>query len=298
MAAPSKKLYIGVLVAFLLFIPTGLLLYHFGPAMVEAWRWRHLGGPLEARSKFAGCVVTGDWGAESLLLDASGKVLRRWPTPEGCSVTVALDNENILFGGNGDVWEVDRDGREVWRLPESVSLGWVTAVRRLANGNTLVAMRLTQTSFVLEFTPAGKEVWRRKCDSYPQSVQRLRNGNTLIGFWDFGAVEVVPDGKEIWKYEAVDCASARRLSNGNTLIAASPAVVEVDRAGQVVWEHKCQWMVSAERLPDGRTLISSSSRQRIRSLPLPPVRVLLVSPDGKEEVLYKGPGDRASAVYE
>jgi len=298
MAAPNRKLYIGVLVAFLLFIPAGLLLHHYGPAMVEAWRFRKLGGPMEARGRFAGCVVSGDYGGENLLIDVSGKVLRRWPTPEGCSAAIALDNGNILFGAQGKVWEADRDGKEVWRLPESAALGWVTDVRRLANGNTLVAMRLTHrgTSFVLEFTPAGKEVWRRKSDDYPQSAQRLRSGNTLIGFWNIGAVEVTPDGKAVWKHEIADCASARRLSNGNTLIATSPAVVEIDPAGQVVWEHKCEWPRSIERLPDGRTLISSGPR--LRSDPSPLIRVLLVSPDGKEEVLYKGPGSEASAVYE
>jgi len=58
MAAPSRKLYIGVLVVFLLFIPTGLLLYHFGPVMVEAWRWRHLGQPVERKGRVVGYAVS------------------------------------------------------------------------------------------------------------------------------------------------------------------------------------------------------------------------------------------------
>jgi len=304
MAAPSRKLYIGVLVAFLLFIPAGLLLYHFGPAMVESWRWRHLGGPMETRGRFAGCVVTGGWGADRLLLDASGKVLRRWDNTCETAV-VALDNGNVLFGSLGRVWEIDREGREIWRLPESAGLGWVSDVQRLASGTTLVAAQRTERDAVshpvLEFTPAGKEVWRYKCDGYPQSVQRLVSGNTLICLWDKGAVEITRAGETVWKYERRGCSSARRLANGNTLLASASEgrVVEVDRAGEVVWEHKCENPVGAERLPDGRTLISSCRRPPMPSAVGPPlVRIIHVSPDGEYELLFNGPGGRAGAGYE
>jgi len=298
MAAPSKKLYIGVLVVFLLFIPAGLLLYRYGPAMVEAWRWRKLGGPMAARGRFAGCVVSSGYGSESLLLDASGKVLRRWPTPRGCWAVAALDNGNILFGGGGKVWELDRDGQEVWRLPGAVKLGSVSDLQRLANRNTLVTD--SGDSLVIELTPAGKEVWRYKCANNPRSAQQLANGNTLISLWNMGAFEVTPAGEAIWKYKVVNCSSAQRLSNGNTLLANASEgwVIEVDQSGQVVWEHKCQWPRGAERLPDGRTLISGSRSPPPSSIWPPPVRILLVSPDGKEEVIYKGLGGRACAVYE
>ncbi len=299
MAAPSKKLYIGVLVAFLLFIPAGLLLYHFGPAMGEAWRWRKLGRPMETRGRFAGCVVSSGDSEESLLLDTSGKVLRRWKTRGNYySGVAALDNGNILFGAGGQVWEIDRDGKEVWRLPGTVKLGSVRDVQRLANGNTLVTD--VNGPRAVEFSPAGKEVWSYKYDGYLQSAQRLRNGNTLIGSWNMGAIEVESDGKVVWQHGSPDgLCRARRLANGNTLLVALLAgrVVEIDPAGNVVWEHKCEGPLSAERLPDRRTLISSRLHRR-SSLPQPPVRILLVSPDGKEELLYEGPGGRASAVYE
>jgi len=139
MAAPTKKLYIGVTAAVLLFIPAGVVLHYWGQELAAAWRFRKLGRPMEARGKFAGCVVASGYSGESLLLDASGKVLRRWPTPSGTIAADALDNGNVLFGGSSRIWEIDRDGREVWSLPESTSLGWVTDVRRLAKGNTLIA---------------------------------------------------------------------------------------------------------------------------------------------------------------
>jgi len=292
MAAPSKKLYIGVTVVFLLFIPTGLLLYRYGPAMVKAWRWRHLGKPLERKGRVVGYVVTGGGYTSTPIreFDLSGKVVRERTARSNCFGIEVLANGNLLLGSLGTVEEVDRDGKVVWKLPASIALSDVRDVSRLGNGNTLVAA--ASGSRVVEFTPEGAEVWSHTC-KYPYSAQRLRNGKTLIGSGvrSGRVIEVSPAGEVVWEKKDLGWPfHVRRLDNGKTLVAdyRLHKVIEVDRNGEVVWEYKCHSPVSAERLADGRTLVSASGRREI----------LLVSPDGKEEVLYKGASGRACAIYE
>ncbi len=294
MPAPSKKLYIGVLVVFLLFIPTGLLLHHYGPAMVDAWRWRHLGQPLERKGRVVGYVISnGSSGAPIRELDLSGKVVREWSARSICYGLEVLANGNLLLGSSdGKVEEVDREGKVVWEIPASVGLSWVRDVSRLGNGNTLVANASDgRGGRVTKFTPEGAEVWSYKCKS-PFSAQRLRNGKTLIGsgYNDGRVFEVSPAGEIVWEKKDLRFPiHVRRLANGNTLVADynQNRVIEIDGGGEVVWEYTCRRPVGAERLPDGRTLVSSYRRG-----------VILVSPDGKEKVLYKGTYGRATAIYE
>lgn len=106
--------------------------------------------------------------------------------------------------------------------------------------------------------------------SYPGYVERLKNGNLLVcqvGFRSPGVIEVTPEGNEIWRCGNVQPASAKRLDNGNTLIADAglmgstyPGVIEVNPQGRTVWEYRLSSAAYApryaERLADGSTLIT------------------------------------------
>jgi hypothetical protein len=297
MAAPSRGLYIFVSICCFLVIPLGLLAPKVGPKLMDAWRWRKLGRPLGAHGRLVGYVVSSGYGEDSVLLDLSGKELRRWPTGNDCYGLDCLSNGNVLFGGQGRVCEFDRDGKEVWRLPDAARLDRVTDVQRLANGNTLVVSS-GGNFLVREFTPAGAEVWRYQPDGFASvySARRLADGKTLVPVDLSGQppgrlLEVAPDGKVVRQVDLPSLSfCARRLANGNTLLAdtTSNQVLEFDPAGREVWSWRNHSSASAERLPDGRTLVGQVN----------PSRVLLVSPDGKEEILYTGPAaGRACPVY-
>ncbi len=98
----------------------------------------------------------------------------------------------------------------------------------------------------------------------PWSVQRLANGNYIVGFMDrkdFIVSEFSPDGKSIWRSDRMDggVISVQRLANGNTVAALSDAkkVVEIDAKGAVVWTAKTRTRATdAIRLANGNTLIS------------------------------------------
>ncbi|MBE3586880.1 MAG: hypothetical protein IMW94_12170 [Thermoanaerobacter sp.] len=107
--------------------------------------------------------------------------------------------------------------------------------------------------------------------NHPYYVEQLPGGNLLmtrVGHQSPAVVEVTPAGQEVWSYQGVQAAAARRLANGNTLIADSgapgrpfvPRVIEVNPAGRVVWEYRLPSPARApryaQRLSGGNTLIT------------------------------------------
>jgi len=251
---------------------------------------------LPAKGKtVVGYILTGGSGTTSYELDLSGRVVRQWTTPNDCFGLDVLDDGHVLLGSARSVTEVDGAGMVVWQIPATVSFSRVVDASRLENGNTLVAD--CNAGRVIEFSPAGREVWSYKCDR-PYSAQRLENGNTLIGSGSGSVIEVKPSGRVFWQKTGGRCAvHVRRLANDNTLITdfSGNRVEEVDLDKRTIWSYSCSGNpVGAERLPDGRTLISTRSAQYASGSRV----LLLVSPDGKVVTLGRPLTDgRAYPIY-
>lgn len=94
------------------------------------------------------------------------------------------------------VVEYDENWNEVWSIDKDQLPGSPFNVRRLPNGNTLVACSDSQR--VLEFDRSKKVVWDITVQGRPMDVTRLENGNTLISLSHTGrVVEYSPDKREI-----------------------------------------------------------------------------------------------------
>jgi len=122
-----------------------------------------------------------------------------------------LPNGNILAAheGEGAVREVDPRGKIIWEFTGVTNTG---EAQRLENGNTLICCGTQKR--LIEVTPAGRIVWEFKADDAPDlnitwvsSVQRLKNGNYLVGNFLRGqegkgahAFEVTRDKKVVWKW--------------------------------------------------------------------------------------------------
>ena len=137
-------------------------------------------------------------------------------------------------------------------------------VRKLANEHYLVAHE--NDGCVREYDTEGKVVWEYAIPLFDQAekgghgpegfgnrvfgVERLKNGNTLIGAGNGHAVlEVTPEKKVVWEVHQKDLegitlawvCGVKRLANGNTRFinchagAENPQVIEVDRDKKVVW---------------------------------------------------------------
>lgn len=102
--------------------------------------------------------------------DADGKVV--WTHVVGSAVygALRLKNGNTLIScGNGNrVIEVDPAGKEVWAVGKNdlpgVTLGWMTQIERLPNGNTVMVNCHAgpDNPQILEVTPEKKVVWSFK----------------------------------------------------------------------------------------------------------------------------------------
>jgi Mal s 1 allergenic protein-like len=93
----------------------------------------------------------------------------------------------------------------------------------------------------------GKVEWEVECKHNSHDIALLDNGNLLLHTGHTTIVEMTPEKKIVWKYEAkpnagytgrVEIHAFQRLADGLTMVAESGnrRIVEVDRDGKVVKE--------------------------------------------------------------
>ncbi|MDX2268934.1 MAG: alpha/beta hydrolase fold domain-containing protein [Bryobacter sp.] len=168
-------------------------------------------------------------------------------------------------GPQGEIVAMDwPSGKIHWTYPN----GRGHDVQALPNGHTLFTV--APRKCVVELDAKQAETWTF-CEGleHPLSAQRLANGNTLIGDARLGKLlEVSPDKKVVWQYQAAHLANmrmrnSRRTPTGTTLVAeeAIAAIHEVDSNGKVVWTWQApngpnRRAYQALRLPNGNTIVS------------------------------------------
>jgi len=122
-----------------------------------------------------------------------------------------LASGNILAAheGEGAVREVSPEGKVVWEYTGVENAG---DAQRLPNGNTLISCGTQKR--ILEVTPTGDIAWEFTAADAPDlnltwisSIQRLKNGNLLVGNFLRGqegkgahAFEVTRDKKVVWTW--------------------------------------------------------------------------------------------------
>lgn len=115
---------------------------------------------------------------------------------------------------------------------------------------------------VIEIDDRGRETFRVEAKS-AYACDLLPDGSRLVGDGR-SVVEYDPAGRELWSLPDLprEPMSARRLDNGNTLVAFDgfddkAGVMEYDRAGELVWKWISRGQpADAVRLPDGNTLVA------------------------------------------
>jgi hypothetical protein len=140
-------------------------------------------------------------------------------------------------------------------------------VVKLKNGRYLAAHE--HDGMLREYDAQGKVVWEYAVPLFDRKpagghgpeafgnavfgVQRLENGNTLIGTGNgHSVIEVTPKGEIVWKIAQHDLAGielawvcgVERLANGNTRFVNchagpnNPQLIEVDKNKKLVWAMK------------------------------------------------------------
>ncbi|MEM6474077.1 MAG: PQQ-binding-like beta-propeller repeat protein [Planctomycetota bacterium] len=176
------------------------------------------------------------------------------PQPWGCQ---GLPNGHRLITSyaSSSVIEYDEKGDEVWRTTVT---GKPVQAQRLDNGNTLVA--LYNQNEIVEINRDGVKVASIVTTGKVNHVFRTDDGHTLVSCRDgAGVLEYDKNGKQLGSIHGGRPFSARRLDNGNTLLAdsASNSVIEVDSERNTVWTKSGLGNpLDGFRLDNGNTLIA------------------------------------------
>ncbi len=118
--------------------------------------------------------------------------------------------EVVVLTNAGNCIRLDAQGKEIKTFATAQSNFDLGQVEALPNGRLL----LTQRSEVAEFSPDGHKQWSVPY-SWPSSVQRLPNGNTLVASIRTQRVaELDAKGQPVWEYQPADgrlpCRARRR----------------------------------------------------------------------------------------
>lgn len=161
---------------------------------------------------------------------------------------VALWDEDVFV-------ELDMSGKEVWRTKGDSA----TAVWGMPSGHRLVAAH-SLTENVEEYDEWGRLVWTYPTVKQPIWVQRLPDGNTLIGYEE-ELVTVSPEKRVVQTVKIPDDRAwycARWIRGGHYLVTqiGNEGLIELDGEGHIVWRLQTDTRLrDARRLPNGNTLV-------------------------------------------
>jgi hypothetical protein len=186
--------------------------------------------------------VVWQWLAAARLRDEEPRVPPgEEPSYTHANAAVRLPNGNTLVSLRNfhRIVEVNQAGEIVWQLR---GLPGVHDPTPLPNGNYLLAVRNPQAA--LEVTRTGERVWsfQRGDVATVRTVQRLRNGNTLLAERT-KLLEVTPAGEVVWQVQlrGVGWEEMGRGGRGGR------------GRGGVITPPKHQWFYKAQRIPANRS---------------------------------------------
>ena len=186
------------------------------------------------------------------IVSGEGKVEWEYPAPNSNDLWM-LPNGNLLFTTGHGAKEVTRERKVVF---DYESKSEIYACQRLPDGNTFIAE--CNTGRLLDVAPDGhvaKEIrllpeGKDGGSAYMRNARRLANGNTLVAHYGEQVVrEYDPKGKIVREIPAPGGPhSVVRLANGNTLISCADKTGN-PRVFEVDPAGKTVWQVAGDELP-------------------------------------------------
>ena len=219
----------------------------------------------------------GEAKSQDMYIVRNGEVDWQFHNPAGkgeISDAVLLSNGNVLFAHQFGITLIDRNKNVVWNLDAPAGTEIHTAqligtdkVLYVQNGDPakVVVVNIVSGKTEREFVvPVNNP---KSVHGQFRHARLTESGTLLLAHMDMNKlVEYDSAGKELWSCSAGAATwSAERLKNGNTLMAGSKLVREVNQAGVTVWEftpadvpdYLFNSMQIAKRLPNGNTLINT-----------------------------------------
>ncbi len=173
----------------------------------------------------------------------------------------------MLLATEQSIVRVDGEGAVLWKREHGLSRD----LQLLENGNILFPFNTLNGTEkicgVREINPQGATVWEYTMPGeYVISCERLKDGNTLVGASNLGAVLIVtPAGRVAHSVKVRGSHSkhsttiVRQLADGHILVVEEDVryVTEYRLDGTVAWEYQMPFApFGAERLANGNTMIS------------------------------------------
>jgi hypothetical protein len=206
------------------------------------WRLDGLREPIAAEVLPGDRVLIAEYGGKRVgERSLKGDILWENELPANPVAAQRLPNGNTFVACRNRLLEIDRDGKEVVSVKRPVRD--VVGARKHPDGSTAL---ITDDGWCRWLDAAGREV-----SSFPVpgphvmgvGIDLLPNKRLLVPrFGQDRVTEYDAAGNVLWEVAIRGPASARRLSDGHTLVGstAPSLVVELDRLGRVVWQYRPQ----------------------------------------------------------
>ena len=192
-------------------------------------------------------------GGRLLLIDRASRTTH-WASDglHGALAVCALPNGEFLVGEGKSIARVDSLGKTVSRA--SASFKMTTDVKPLKDGRMLVSDG--PAGMVAEMDWSGNITWSVRGLHHPSEAVRLDNGNTLVADGTAALKEFDSSGKLLrttWLKQWAG--SVQRMSDGNTLVGESKSFELLDINGHAIWSLQVpsrvtgvQWLSDSEYL--------------------------------------------------
>jgi outer membrane protein assembly factor BamB len=206
-------------------------------------------------------ILITNGGQLSLIDRETKKVL--WQTTElrGAAEVALFPNGEILVGERKSIARVSSEGKLISRNP--ITFDQISDVKALDNERMLISDGPAHT--VVEMDWAGNVFWSVKGLHYPSEAVRLGGGNTLIADGTAAVKEFDTGGvllRQMWVKQWAS--SVERLSDGNTLVGGSLFVQLLDSAGRPTWSRESTSRVTCiRRLSEDEVFVCEPDARRI-----------------------------------
>jgi HEAT repeat protein len=205
------------------------------------WAIGNLNYPMDARMVGNNRVLIVEYdGRRVTERDLKGTVLWTFPPVNSSPLTAQrLRNGNTMVVTQGEIIEVDREKKEVYRLSFQNKGQNLNFAYKLANGEMVC---LTNQGRCLRLDPQGKEL---KSFQYPSGggvgAADVDVKGRIIAAYNNSSVQAMDaDGKVLFTVNSPNATTVSWLPNGNFLVTSfqTTNVIEMNPQGRVVWEHR------------------------------------------------------------
>jgi hypothetical protein len=260
-------------------------------------------------------LYAGEAKTRDIYIIRKGKIAWEYHDPAGkgeISDAVLLSNGNVLYAHQFGITLINHQKKVIWNYDAPAGTEIHTAqpigfdrVLYVQNGDPaqVVVLNIRTNRIECQFEVPVRDP--KKIHGHFRHARLTAAGTLLVAHMDLGkVVEYDVTGKPLWSYSMPPGASAwsaERLENGNTLIAGSKLVREVNSAGTTVWEftpadvpeYLFNSIQISKRLPNGNTLINSWFNQWSGTADpaTAPVQALEVTPDKRVVWALRAWGD-------